>query len=282
MGLFNYNGKSMPLPPNRFLQFFYLIKENFLLLFYTSITYFIFNLPLIYILISTFIKYRNLLENSATSNELFSTLLSASLLIIPAMLILSIATTGMHYIIKKISYNEATLYKDFFLGIKENILDLAPLYIADAIFSAMIIINYAIYLYLDINPIVKLIALIISMIIFILIKLIKPFYMAQNLIFENNKIQQIKNSITFATVKLIRNIGILLLSNLLIILILLLPEKLRVVAMVISIILGGAYNLLISHLNSLYIIEKYINKDNYQEIYHKGLIDFYKKDDENV
>ena len=115
MGLFNYKDKAMPLPPNRFLQFFYLIKENFLLLFYSSITYFIFSLPLIYILLSTYVRYTNEINNEIINNtKLFEILLIGGLLLIPAMLIFSLSTIGMHTIVKQISYNEPTKFTDFF------------------------------------------------------------------------------------------------------------------------------------------------------------------------
>ena len=280
MGLFNKN-KVLPLPPNRFIQFFTLIKENFILLFYTSITHFIFSLPLIYILLSTYIRYKNLLNNSATSDELFKTLLSGGLLIIPTMFVLSIATVGMHNIIKKISYNEAAQYKDFFIGIKENLLNVLRLLIIDSIVSGIVVVNYGSYLFADINVFFKLIILISSIILFFIIKIIKPFYMTQSAIFDNNKINLLKNSFTFTMFKFVRNIGIFLLSNLLIILIFLLPEQMRVINMVILIILGGAYNILVSHLNSLSILDQFIDKEAYQTIYHKGLIDYYKKEDKN-
>lgn len=278
MGFFSKKEKTMPFPPNRFLQFFYLIKENFILLFYTSITYFIFTLPLIYVLLSTYIRYTTLINTTSNGNELYKTLINGGLLVLPSMLILSIATVGMHNVIKKISYNEPTGYKDFFIGIKENFLKLLPMSFVDSVFSSLIIINYAIYLFADINPLLKLFTLIISVIMFILIKLAKPFYMAQQAIFENSKIQLIKNSLAFATVKLIKNIGSYLLSNLLLIILFFLPNQMRVIDMVIMIILGGAYTVIIAHLNSLSVIENYINKDEYQNIYHKGLSDFYNEE----
>ena len=120
MGLFDFKSKAMPLPPNRFLQFFYIIKENFLLLFYTSITYFFFNIPLIYILLSTYLKYRDALNNKISNTKIFEILLTGAFLLVPASIILSIATIGMHNVIKKLSYNEPTQYKDFFIGIKER------------------------------------------------------------------------------------------------------------------------------------------------------------------
>ena len=281
MGLFQRQDKPMPLAPNRFLQFFYLIKENFLLLFYTSITHFIFSLPLIYILLSTYTKY-SIMINSETldKTKLYQTLINGGIWIIPTMIILSIATTGMINIVKQISYNEATSYTDFFIGIKNYYLKLLPIIIIDAIFSSLPVINYAIYLFTDINATFKLVSLIISIIMFIMIKISKSFYITQKLIFENSTIQIIRNCAIFTLNKIFRNIMIFLLANILTILLFFLPEQMRIIDIVIIIILGGAYSNITTHLNTLNVIESFITKQTYPTIYHKGLVDFYKTEQE--
>ena len=102
--------------------------------------------------------------------------------------------------------------------------------------------------------------------------------MAQKVIFKNQSIQILKNSFIFGISNIIRNLGVFIISNVLLILLLLLPKDMGTVVIVILIILGGAYSLLISHLNSLAVIEKYMDREKYKSVYHKGLSDFYEED----
>ena len=51
-----------------------------------------------------------------------------------------------------------------------------------------------------------------------------------------------------------------------------------IIDIVIIIILGGAYSNITTHLNTLNVIESFITKQTYPTIYHKGLVDFYKKE----
>ena len=105
--------KKKNLPPNRFLQFFYIIKENFLLLFYSSITYFVFILPLIYILLSSYLRFVSQLNTeNIDSNSLLNTIIACGVLLIPCIIISSIGATGIHSVIIKLIYDEGCLYKD--------------------------------------------------------------------------------------------------------------------------------------------------------------------------
>ena len=150
------------------------------------------------------------------------------------------------------------------------------------VIASLIGVILLLILFITINPMFKLISLIISIILFTLIKLIKPFYMLQDAVFENSKFLMFKNSLTFALSHLLKNIYIYVLSNILTITIFLLPDEMRTINIVLLIIIGGTTTLLIQHLNSLHIIEKHIDTKTYKTIFHKGLIDYYEKDDEHA
>lgn len=277
MGLFTFKEKTTPIPPSRFLQFFYLIKEHFLLFFTSSICQFIFFLPATYILISTYIRYSNEM-NVENPNPiiLYQTLISGGLLLLPTLLIGYLGEIGMYSIIKKTAFNEPVEFKDFWCGIKNNYLSNLFILITTSVLTALVVINYGTYLYGDINPIIKLIAFIVSIILFLLASLCKPYYILQKLIFNNTSIQICKNCLTFAFSKLFKSLGVFILSNIMLILLLFSVDWLRVLIIVLLIIIGGAYSSLLQYLHSLSVLETFIDKKSYPEIYHNGLNDFYE------
>ncbi len=277
MGLFTYKENTTPIPPNRFLQFFYLIKEHFMLFFIASICQFICTFPTIYILISTYIRYSTELNTENPDvNTLYQTLTTGALLLIPSLIISSLGEIGMYSIIKKIAFNDSADIKDFFKGIKKNFLACSPAFLVSSIFLALIIINYAVYLYGDLEAIVKLLSLIISVVMFTILSLCKPYFVLQKMLFNNSTIQITKNSIAFVFTKLFKNLAIFVLSNIFLLLLLFLSEGLRIIVIVLFIIFGGAYTTLMQYLHSLSVVELFINKQNYPEIYHNGLSDFYE------
>lgn len=266
------SNKNKELPPNRFLQFFYIIKENFLLLFYCSITYFVFILPLIYCLLSSYLNYTTLLNSdSPDSTKLFNLIFTCGVLLIPCILLSSIGEIGIYGIIKKLVYDEACLYKDFFKTIKIYFKKGIVIYVLIAIFTFLLFLNYGSYLYLSINPIFKLIAFIVTIILFSLFMLIKPFYLMQVMNFENDTLSTIKNSFTIMFSKLFLNIAMNVLSCSLYITLFFFTGVFNIIFTIIIIVFGGAFSTLINYLNTISVIEKVVDKENLKELYKKGL-----------
>lgn len=266
------SNKNKELPPNRFLQFFYIIKENFLLLFYCSITYFVFILPLIYCLLSSYLNYTTLLNSdSPDSTKLFNLIFTCGVLLIPCILLSSIGEIGIYGIIKKLVYDEACLYKDFFKTIKIYFKKGIVIYVLIAIFTFLLFLNYGSYLYLSINPIFKLIAFIVTIILFSLFMLIKPFYLMQVMNFENDTLSTIKNSFTIMFSKLFLNIAMNILSCSLYITLFFFTGVFNIIFTIIIIVFGGAFSTLINYLNTISVIEKVVDKENLKELYKKGL-----------
>ena len=270
-----FSNSDPKLPPNRFLQFFYILKDNFLLLFYTSLTYFAFILPTIYILFSFFVRYTNeSTQENITNVEMFNTFFHTGLLLIPCIMTSSFASVGMHYIIKRLVYNEGAIYKDFFIGIKLHLKRVIPLFIALSLFTFLLFTNFAIYIYIDLEPFIKLMGFIVSIILFTLTLVIKPYYLMQEMIFNNSISQILKNSVMFSLRKLFKNIGAIIASSALYISLLFSSDWIKVLNIVILIIIGGAFSTLITHLNSISILESTIEKVSIKSIYKKGLKDF--------
>ena len=268
--------KKKNLPPNRFLQFFYVIKENFLLMFYSSITYFVFILPLIYILLSSYLRFvAQLNTENIDSNSLLNTLVACGVLLIPCIIISSIGATGIHSIIVKLIYDDGCLYKDFFKGIKKNYKKFFPIYLFIAIFSFLLIVNYGVYFFVKtLNPTFKLITLILTIILLIMCLLIKPFYILQVLLFDNSNNKVVKNSLTLAIARLIPNILMFILSIILYVTLFFFSSYLLAINIVLLILFGGAFSTLINMLNAVSVLEKSIEPSQYKTLYHKGLADY--------
>ena len=114
----------------------------------------------------------------------------------------------------------------------------------------------------------------ISIVLFTLTMLIKPYYLMQETIFNNTIIQILKNSIMFSLRKLFKNIGAIIASSTLYIALLFTKDWVKVLNIVALIIIGGAFSTLLTHLNSLSVLESLIEKNNIKSIYKKGLQDF--------
>ena len=145
------------------------------------------------------------------------------------------------------------------------------IYLLIAIFTFLLFLNYGSYLYLSINPVFKLIAFIVTIILFSLFILIKPFYLMQMMNFENDTISIIKNSFTIMFSKLFLNAAMNILSFSLYITLFFFTGVFNIIFTIIIIVFGGAFSTLINYLNAVSVIEKVVDKENIKELYKKGL-----------
>ena len=274
MSLFNQNqDKKIPLPSSRFLQFFYLFRINLGLLAAVSITSFAFFLPLLFTIMYSYTQFVSAYHNSMDSNSLFSILFITSLIIIPCILISGIGSMGTNHVIKKLIIGDYCKYSDFYIGIKENFKNQFYFYIISALSIFFVIFNFAIYLFIDISPIIKLVTLIASILIFTFTFLTKPYYILISMLFENTKFLTLKNSYIIALSKLFRNIGMSIVSISIYALFFLFTGTSKTIFSLVLIVIGGAFYSLVNLLNSLDVIEKTFDKSQLENLYHKGLID---------
>lgn len=283
MSLFNklmFGNDKIKLPETRFKQFFYIFKENLLLLFYTGLFSFLFLAPTIYIILSTYTRYYKLITSeSINSSEIMQLLLSCGILLIFSISFLGIGISGIYNIIIKLAFNEGARFKDYFIGIKQNILKFLIIYFIEGVLIFFLLLNYGAYYFLPINKYMKLFALIISTLFLLIYMLVKPFILVQLMVFKNNKIQLIKNSFLLMISKLIPALFIFIITNFLYALLLIFIGAPLIITMILIIMFQNVYSSLI---NVLFVINTYeglIDKNDYKEIYHKGLKDYEESQD---
>ena len=109
--------------------------------------------------------------------------------------------------------------------------------------------------------------------------LVKPFILVQLMIFKNNKLQLIKNSFLLMISKLLHALFIFIITNFLYALLLIFIGAPLIITMILIIMFQNVYSSLI---NVLFVINTYeglIDKNDYKEIYHKGLKDYEESQD---
>jgi len=274
MNLFNRHNptEEESLPKTRREEFFYIFRNNYLLLTNASLLYFVFLLPLIYIELSTYMNYSNLLNSeSRSASELFSIALNGSIISLPMFLILSIGSAGINYIISKLTLGGSAKFIDFFRGIKENWLSFLIIYSFFWLFIFLFILNYVSYFYLGINPIFKLILWILAGILLFFFLLIKPYLLFQVIIFKSGFIQTLKNAWILGTHKLYKNILATLFSNVLFVGLFFFKGTYLIINIIVIIMAEGAIQSLANFLNCINILETSLNKESLGNLYHKGL-----------
>ena len=101
--------KSVTLPSSRGKQFFYILKQNWLTIFYVSLLYFVALFPLIFFMGLSYIHYSASLEGgSSTGEQLFSLILLTIGISLPCFLFLSIGAAGAYgYFGETLQHNDA-------------------------------------------------------------------------------------------------------------------------------------------------------------------------------
>ncbi len=272
-----FGNENRKLPTTRFKQFFFIIKENFLLLFYCGIISFAFLAPTLYIVMSSYSRYYQMITNSSSidASKILELLISTGSILILTITLIGIGYAGMYNIVIKLIFNEGATIKDYFLGIKKNIIKFIIIYFIEGLLIFFTILNYASYYYInEINKYIKLFALIISFIFLLIYMLIKPVLIVLLAIFKNKFSNVLKNSFILMISKLFTSIFLLILTNILYFLLLIFIGTPLIIDMILIILFQFAYSTLT---NSLFVINTYenlINKETYKSIYHKGLEDY--------
>lgn len=272
-----FGKENIKLPPTRFRQFFFIIKENFLLLFYCGIISFAFLAPTLYIVMSSYSRYYQMITSSSSidASKILELLISTGSILILTITLIGIGYAGMYNVIIKLIFNEGATIKDYFLGIKKNIIKFILIYFIEGLLIFFAILNYASYYYIsELNKYIKLFSLIISFIFLLIYLLIKPFLIVLLAIFKNKFSNVLKNTFVLMISKLFTSIFILILTNVLYFFLLIFIGAPLIIDMILIILFQFSYSTLI---NSLFVINTYenlIDKKTYKNIYHKGLEDY--------
>ena len=190
--------KPVTLPSSRGKQFFYILKQNWLTIFYVSLFYFIALLPLLFFVGLSYIHYSASLEGgSSTGEQLFSLILLTIGISLPCFLFLSIGAAGAYgYFGETLQHNDVG-FSFFWKSIKKLWLLFLLLYFAEWVFFTFTLFNYGFYLYVDFSAPAKLAFLIISCLLLFLFALAKPYFIIQILFFKTPFISFVIDLIRF-------------------------------------------------------------------------------------
>lgn len=266
--------KPAAIPSSRGKQFFYILKQNWLTIFYVSLLYFVASLPLLFFVGLSYIHYSASLEGgSSTGEQLFSLILLTIGISLPCFLFLSIGAAGAYgYFGEALQHNDAG-FSSFWKSIKKFWLPFLLLYFAEWVFFAFTLFNYGFYLYVDFSAPAKLAFLIISCILLFLFALAKPYFVIQILFFKTPFISLVRNALLLPFTRLFHSLSTLFVSNLFYVLFLFWPMGYLFILVVLYIIFGGAVSILFSLLFNFSSLEKNLPKEQLGRLYHVGLND---------
>ena len=266
--------KPATIPSSRGKQFFYILKQNWLTIFYVSLLYFVASLPLLFFVGLSYIHYSAALEGgSSTGEQLFSLILLTIGISLPCFLFLSIGAAGAYgYFGETLQHNDAG-FSSFWKSIKKFWLPFLLLYFAEWVFFAFTLFNYGFYLYVDFSAPAKLAFLLISCILLFLFALAKPYFVIQILFFKTPFISLVRNALLLPFTRLFHSLSTLFVSNLFYVLFLFWPMGYLFILVVLYIIFGVAVSILFSLLFNFSSLEKNLPKEQLGRLYHVGLND---------
>ncbi len=267
---------SLMLPKTRKKQFFYILKNNWLKLFYLNLILFTFFLPfIIYYAVSTIYIYQTTssLNNEEYILQLFSMTVFQYVPLVFFLIIGFMGTSGVNFIIRKMMFDEVVDIKsDFKKGFKYSYKQFAfiGLFLGIVMFVKRYSTPYI--MYSDVSPFLQIMLLVMIEIVYVLL-IICVMYMA-NLatLYVMNNFMLIKSGLILAIKELFRNVAIFIITFIpLFIWIDFSYVALMMITPLLLIIFGFSYLLLSFGLLSMYSFDKYVNEKNYPDFYRKGL-----------
>ena len=271
----------LDLPHNRFQVFFDLLKTRYEIFLMISGMLFMFLIPFVVleIVITIFSNnaYSNYINETISllqyQTQVFQINLIFGFLEIIALFIFCVGLSGISRIIKRLVFYESIQFKeDFVLGIKNNFVQN---FIVFLIFGVIYFISRLLIVYQQVNGINDFLTTILlylpSILGFVLILPILIFVIIQNTIYSNKFNQNIKNGafFYFKTGPITLGVLILLVSPFLLLLIRNIYSYLICLLVLLLIYLPLA--IVIFHIYSMWVFDKFLNKYQFQQIYDKGI-----------
>ena len=274
--------KELSLPKNRFEVFMDVITHSWRTLLNISLILGLFTLPIILVVIFSRMVGIEILQNIDINNseellkavnEYFSHNVYTILLICPAFIIASFGFAGSFNMMKNLVWqNRVEYFGDLKKAIKGNVGKIITNGILLSLIYALCTFSYLYITFLELNLLEQIILIIISVLVS-LVLLIQVFYgYSQMVIYTNNLFNFIKNNFIFTFVKLPRNIGIFLLTLILVPIGLLFTDVVGIVVVYsFYILMGFGVAILLFTLNSHENFDMIINEKNYPQLYKKGM-----------
>jgi len=267
-----YSKDPSPLPSSRSKQFIFLIRNHFLLLFASSMTFFLFLIPLFLSGSIFHIQFNGLIRSdSPSSHSLFLSLLFGGASIGVSIIFAELGACGLNGIVSKLMINNGAKYQDYWLSIKNEWLSFLIYGLIEGILIFLVFGAYAIYMYQSFSAVLKLISLIASCLLLFLFWLGKPYFYIERFYFDNSIFLSIKASIELGIAGIFLNLALLVASNALLVAMLFSPWIAISIEMLLFILFGGAFNSLLNLVFAFDYLEKKLPRTALGSLYHKGL-----------
>lgn len=256
-------------PETRLSQFFDIFKHRFVELLKLSLLQAVFNMPLIVSLI----LFHSLVKGASDINSLMTVFLIQGSTFVVSIPIAFIGLTGSFYSIKKIAFAEGEYASSsFFIGLREEWKRgfLVGLILGFSI-AITVIGFFFFYFYLsNVNATISGLGIAILVIQAIVVYIVCMYSIGQLVIYSNKLRFVLKNSFIMTLIRFPINLLIVIIHPGIFIALAVIMDITMYVAAVLLIFLVA-----VSHtmwmMNLLGAFDKFINKENHQEIYRKGL-----------
>ncbi len=276
MNFFNREPKERSLPSTRKEQFLYLHRYYFNILSFLSYFTFLYFLPFIGYFI--FFQYQiAYLTKEGDTSALLSFITYYSSIFIPLVMLPIIGLSGSFYVTNRMTLDLPTSVKDYFHGIKENIIrSLLPAFLLSLSFYLLYLdLAYSIY-YTDMIKGLRILLNIVAILQFIFCSNFSFLFMTQNVRYNLKMKDLIKNSFLLSFSKFYLSSFILLLAYLPLIIYLFLivftmNHVVIVIGFVLLFLLYFSYFTLLLQEYHQYLYDEIIHKTNITNEYRRGL-----------
>ena len=255
-------------------QYGYILRNNISTLFSVNIITFLFMIPLVLTYFYFAIGYHNLHKVDTTeTNKYFTLFVLTGGFTFLSTFFFNIGLIGLNSVIKQLVFESSSKISTFFKGIKSNFLDSLGFNFIYSLVFGLLFINLGFYLYIEYNPIFKLIILIINCLIAFTLILGKGYLNFEIVTFKNKTSIYIRNSIYL----FYKNLPYSLIELFLILFPFLafafIPFSFAFIPLGVLSTAYLSFYSLTTFMLSISVYERIFNKDEIKEIYHKGLED---------
>lgn len=261
------------LPNNRFQVFFDILKNRSNVLINLGLVILVCSIPFIVVNVLYNLLSTNISKMSLSTDEMYGQLLTIlnlkNLLYIPCLIILAFGLSGCYQIIRRLVFYENMLFKsEFIKGIKSNYWHFFFTLTVIGLFNFLI--QTVLFMKTNMNSTYYKLALCILIVMIILFIPIAIIIFSHTTLYNLPFIYRIKNGLLISILKFYYMIPLGIL-NLGLILITLIKVDIVYIFSLVFLPLISPFIIMLNTLVCNNVFDKYINKENYKEIYKKGI-----------
>ncbi len=260
----NFNEGNLPL--TRRGQILDVLRYHLFEIITCSIYTFLFALPSIVWIV--FVGFSSLFSE----NQLLNVILIYGVLIF-LLMIMSLGFAGGLYFFKRLLFNEgANVTKDFALGIKKNGKSFAKIFALCGIFYFILHTSLSLISVMELNSNFKIILSGLSYALFFLVLIVILYMQTQTILYQVTFKQLLNNAMRFTFGYLHKNILIFILVMIPFLLFEFIPYNFAIwISIFISMVFYFGFAQVVFMAFSLHVFDMTINKNQFKEIYRKGL-----------